>query len=256
MQRSSRLDAQSPLPAALKTTWAAALTLAMLTGGGALGATLTVTSLADDGPGSLRQAVRTANASSGVADTIVFGVNGTITLASRLPDIDDDLTIDGTGAVVTLSGNQRAQLLFVAAGTRARIRGLTLADGFCASPCSGGAIVNVGCLDVEMSSFLGNSAVLGGAIHNFGRLRVWASAFTANSARFGGAIHNFDQLEVLGSSFNGNTAAHAGGAIYNFDRLTVVGSSFWGNRAATLGDDVHDPGGTANTVSLDFEPCS
>ena len=197
-----------------------------------------------------------ANSSVGIADTIVFGVSGTITLASRLPDIDDEVTIDGTGAVVTLSGNQRVQLLFVAAGKRARIRGLTLADGFCASPCSGGAIVNVGCLDVETVTFLGNSALLGGAIHNFGRLRVSASAFSANSALFGGAIHNFDQLEVVGSTFNGNTAANAGGAIHNFDRLTVVGSSFWGNRAANLGDDIHDPGRAANTVTLDFKPCS
>lgn len=204
--------------------------------------TLTVTSLADDGPGSLRQAVAAANASTGVADTIVFHVSGTITLASRLPDIEDELTIDGRDAAVVLSGNKAVQVLFVGPGKRASIRGLTLADGHCASPCSGGAIVNVGFLEVSESHFAGNSALLGGAIHNFGDLKVLASRFSGNSAVFGGAIHNFDRLEVVSSTFSGNSAAMGGGAIHNFDRLTVVGSVFFGNHAGQVGGCIHNVG--------------
>ena len=65
----------------------------------ALAATFTVTSTADSGAGSLRQAILDANAAAG-ADLIDFNVGGggaqTIVLASVLPTITDALTIDGT----------------------------------------------------------------------------------------------------------------------------------------------------------------
>src|SRR5689334_19716773 len=66
-------------------------------------ATFTVTSTADSGAGSLRQAILDANASVGTADTINFNTPPagaktiTPTLASGpLPTITDELTIDGT----------------------------------------------------------------------------------------------------------------------------------------------------------------
>ncbi len=61
-------------------------------------ATFTVTSSADSGPGSLRQAITDANAAGG-ADTIAFAIVGsgvhTIALATELPDITGPVTIDG-----------------------------------------------------------------------------------------------------------------------------------------------------------------
>jgi hypothetical protein len=61
-------------------------------------ATFTVTNTNDTGAGSLRQAILDANASSG-GDTIAFNIAGagvhTITLASGLPTISDELLIDG-----------------------------------------------------------------------------------------------------------------------------------------------------------------
>lgn len=198
--------------------------------------------MADVGPGSLREAIHAANASAGVADTIVFQVSGTIRLASRLPDIVDDLTIEGSGQQVTVSGGKAVQLLFVAAGRRVHINQLTLADGYCAPPCSGGAIANVGFLEVNASRFIGNAALLGGAIHNFGGLKVTQSTFQGNSAKFGGAIHNFDQLEISDSTFTANAAAQDGGAIHNFDRLTVVGSRFGDNSARHKGGGINNLG--------------
>jgi S-layer homology domain len=60
--------------------------------------TYTVTSTADAGPGSLRQAITDANASLG-ADTIAFNIVGsgvqTIVPVTSLPAITDALTIDG-----------------------------------------------------------------------------------------------------------------------------------------------------------------
>lgn len=217
-------------------------TAAALSIGIAHGATLTVTSLADSGVGSLRDAITAANASVGVADTINFSVSGTITLASRLPDIADDVTIDGTGNHITVSGNNAVQVMFVGAGKTLNLAALTINNGTCASPCSGGAILNAGTLKVTRSTFSGNSALLGGAIHNFGTLEVTGSEFSGNSARIGGAIHNFDKLTVTNSAFTGNSATGAGSAIYNFDLLEVIGSTFTGNSAiGARGDISNDP---------------
>ncbi len=72
---------------------------------GLLAATITVTTTADSGAGSLRQAILDSNASPGVVDTIAFNITGagcagvpavcTIKPASWLPDIVDPLIIDG-----------------------------------------------------------------------------------------------------------------------------------------------------------------
>ena len=75
-----------------------ALLLALVPAGSALAVTLTVTSTADSGPGSLRQAILDANANPG-ADGVVFNIAGagpqTIQPVSALPAITEPLTIDG-----------------------------------------------------------------------------------------------------------------------------------------------------------------
>ncbi|MEQ1747689.1 MAG: hypothetical protein ABMA02_19835, partial [Saprospiraceae bacterium] len=59
--------------------------------------TYTVSNTNNTGAGSLRQAITDANANPG-ADIIDFSVAGTLTLASALPSITQELTIDGTTA--------------------------------------------------------------------------------------------------------------------------------------------------------------
>lgn len=58
-----------------------------------------VTTTADNGPGSLRQAIIYANTNAGV-DTIAFAISGagprTITLAAPLPEITEPVVVDGT----------------------------------------------------------------------------------------------------------------------------------------------------------------
>ena len=72
---------------------------------GAVAATLTVTTTADSGAGSLRQAILDSNASPGVLDTIAFNITGagcagipavcTVKPASVLPNIIDPVIING-----------------------------------------------------------------------------------------------------------------------------------------------------------------
>ena len=99
----------------------------------AYAATYTVTNLNDSGAGSLRQAILDANATA-VADTINFSVSGTITLASSLPDIaaqvaGGELTIDGVGRTVTISGNNAVRVLMVGGGAALYLQNLTIANG-------------------------------------------------------------------------------------------------------------------------------
>jgi parallel beta-helix repeat protein len=73
---------------------------AVSAGGGnaSVGAVFTVTTGADSGPGSLRQAIMDANAAPG-EDTIAFAIGSgraTIAIQSYLPTITDSVTIDGT----------------------------------------------------------------------------------------------------------------------------------------------------------------
>jgi parallel beta-helix repeat protein len=82
-------------------------------------ATFTVTTLADSGPNSLRDAIIGANLLPG-QDTIDFSVTGTITLSTILPEVTDSIILYGQD--ITLQGNGDS---FVA--------GLTLHSGAAAS---------------------------------------------------------------------------------------------------------------------------
>ena len=67
--------------------------------------TLVVSNLNDAGPGSLRAAILSANATpAGNSTLITFCVNGTITLASSLPTIARHVTINATTAPTHVSG--------------------------------------------------------------------------------------------------------------------------------------------------------
>jgi hypothetical protein len=90
-----------------------------------------VTNTNDLGAGSLRQAITDSNASDSSADTITFGVTGTITLNSGLPAISSSggaLTITGPGdTLLTINGNQGDFSIFsVASGGNLFISGVTV----------------------------------------------------------------------------------------------------------------------------------
>src|SRR6516164_155589 len=72
--------------------------------------TFTVTNTGDSGDGSLRQAILDANAAAGADvinfDAAAFSTPSTIRLLSSLPDVTDDLTVNGPAAArLTISGD-------------------------------------------------------------------------------------------------------------------------------------------------------
>src|SRR5262249_17764118 len=137
--------------------------------------TLTVSSLADTGPSTLRAAITTADSgASSNTYAINFSVTGTITLESALPDLSNSIAIQGPGAAsLTVrrdppSGTFR--VFTVDSGATASISGLTIANG---RTGSGGGVFNSGTLKVSSctlsSNFAGSS---GGGIENTGMLTV------------------------------------------------------------------------------------
>jgi len=115
---------------------------------------LVVTNLNDRGAGSLHSAITSANAAAS-DDMITFSVDGTITLASALPDLANSgtLTITGNGVANTLiSGNNSVRVFTVASGANVTLNTLTLTDGSAddgkddinSANDSGGGILNIG----------------------------------------------------------------------------------------------------------------
>ena len=98
----------------------------------------TVLTLSDSGAGSLRAAIDAANsAAAGTATDITFSVNGTITLASALPAITNEVIIDGTSApthtaggapVVEINCDGHAGLQFSAGSADSELLGVAVDD--------------------------------------------------------------------------------------------------------------------------------
>ena len=109
-------------------------------------APLTVTTAADSGPGSLRDAITLANLSL-EQDTIRFApaVTGTITLQSALPDLSTAIVLEGPGASTltvarsAVAGTPNFRIFTVTAGAEVTISGLTLTGG---RAMEGGGIFN------------------------------------------------------------------------------------------------------------------
>jgi hypothetical protein len=120
-----------------------------------------VTSTADAGAGSLREAL--ANVCTG--NTITFNLAGagphTITLTSGELAVTKNVTINNnSGEGITVSGNSASRVFNVNTGITAAIVGLTISGG---SAASGAGIQNNGTLTVVNSTLSGNNATADGA---------------------------------------------------------------------------------------------
>lgn len=218
--------------------------------------TFLVSNTLDSGPGSLRQAILSANTMSG-ADTVRFqdGLDGTIRLTSGQLTITDALTILGPNSNddnrLTVSGNDASRVFNIAPGTTVAISGLRIANGLADGTASdvastGGGILNRGSLSLSDVVLFNNRAVgdpsvvvpihplfvtvgggVGGGVANFGSLTVTDSTFTGNLAQ-GADNADSSATPFPGPSFPGNGV---GGAIHNSGVASVTDSRFTGNRA-------------------------
>ncbi len=218
-------------------------------------AVLTVTNLLDQGAGSLRAAV--ASAQDG--DTVQFagGLKGQITLTTGEIAIPHSIGIDGPGAdVITVSGNHASRVFDIAVMLTVDISGLTIADGSRAGD-KGGGILNAGTLTVANSLLSDNFARFGGGIANSGTLTVVSSTLSYNSVfssleADGGGIYNQGTLVLAGSVLSGNSASDLGGGIDNTatGQATITGSTLDGSSARGPGGAILNQGTLTGTGSI------
>jgi hypothetical protein len=221
----------------------------------------TVTTLLDNVPGSLREAI--ARTEPGGTVDFELGLSGIITLTAGQLTIDHDLTIAGPGAeVITVSGNNASRVFRIAASVTVTLAGLTITNGRATGAnAQGGGIFNAGTLTINNSTLSGNTAVgggsvgfgLGGGIYNAGTLAISGSTLSGNAAvgsgvtigfGLGGGVYNAGTLTVSNSTLSGNATRGStggsglGGGIANGGTLTISGSTLSGNTARG------SPGGT------------
>ena len=184
-------------------------------------ANITVTSAADSGAGTLRQALTDV----GVGETVTFSTPGmTVNLDTQLViaknlTIDGDLNNDGV-ADVTISGQYKTQVLKVDSGVTATLDGLVITKGLAAGDGSNGG------------SGISAANLLGAGISNFGNLTLNNVSVTENAASGGGGG---------GGVVNGNFGGAGGGG-------GAVGGGN-GGRGGSTGNGSGVYAGTAGTAN-------
>lgn len=232
-------------------------------------ATITVTTTADDGAGSLRQALRNAKASAG-ADTIVFDLPGPgphiIALARYEVAIDSDVTLlndrPGDEAIAIEGGGDGSSgLLYnvfnVIGGNHATLAGLTVRKGSRSNITSSGGFLTLRNCTVSDN----NNGSFGGGIEYSGvELTLVNCLFTRNRAGSGGAIRyssvagEESVMTAINCMFADNSATDSfdgrigGGAIYagTTGTLVLTDCTFANNSAANGGGAIFNDGPQAN----------
>ena len=206
----------------------------------ACAATITVTSLADTGPGTLRSAISISESNADATNTIVFatGLTGTISLASTLAITNKGVAITGPGSdKVTVSGISAVRVFYIA-GVHVTLSGLTVANGY--STYGGGVFSSSATLDIADTKFTGNGASSGGGavFANGGTVTVTNATFTGNTAGTdaGALFLNSAAATIRTSTFASNTAAQAAGGVTAYgSNVTVTDSVFTANSAHWAG---------------------
>jgi predicted outer membrane repeat protein len=196
-----------------------------------------VTSDADSGPGTLREALIAANASTGVLDTITFDPAVTaIDLTSGALEITDPVTITGPGAgLLTIDGGGLDRVLSVTTNStvQSTVSGVTLTGG--GGAYAGGAVnsydANLWLADVTLT---GNTASgYGGAVYGRGgTLTIVDSEISGNnSGEDGGGLYlDSTDATITNTMITGNTNVDDGGGIYaSNSTVTITGGSITDN---------------------------
>lgn len=229
----------------------------LLTIGNSLEAAIVVVnSLSDNGNGSLRQALSTANP----GDTIQIVAQGTLFLSSGNLTVNKNLSVAGSGVdKFVINAQQLSYHFLITSNAAVTVSDLTLTNGYnqVNSPeGQGGAVRNFGSLALTRCAVLDSSSEFGtgGGIYNEGRLMLQQCVIGGNIALDGGGISNNREtgsLQMNACTVTDNAAGFGdGGGIVNSGTALVTNSTISRNFAA------FDGGGIGNFGLLNLQSCT
>jgi autotransporter-associated beta strand protein len=232
------------------------------------GPSILVTTTADSGAGSLREALAAATNNN----TILFATNvtGAIKLTTGELIVNQNLSVLGPGPVIlAVDGNAAGRVFHISNGVAAFISGLTITNGAVSGSSDGH--VGGGIWNDHATLTLSNCTVIfnnagngpGGGIFNDGTsgsatLSIIASALSQNYAlsNAAGGIYNYGYggnatVSITASTFDRNSAGGSSGAgagIFNESgtgsaTVTVTNSTFNFNIAGQYGGGIYNVGG-------------
>src|SRR5690606_1283914 len=240
----------------------------LMTTGIAIGQTYNVTSGANNGPGTLRNAINQANSDAFTPSFITFDPAITVLLTAGQLVVNDELVItgnaDGSTIIDGTNANNRALRFVDVSGSFDQLTFKNFT-----SNANGGSVVaqNAGTFDVSNCVFTNNEAqgVNGGGalyLNNVANSTVTDSEFNSNTATAtagsGGAIfvNSSGVLVVSNSTFTGNSAVRAGGAVetnsagmISFTNSNFVNNTAIGGTAPGNGGAFHISGGGNSTFT-------
>ena len=197
-----------------------------------------VTTLADSGEGSLRDAVTQSFAVAPVS----FAISGTIVLTSGELNITAPVSISGPGAPnLAISGGHNSRIFTIGVSNSVTISDLTIRDGQAAIDLGGGGIYNLGNLRLKNCLVSSNrsgdgfglfttihSAGIGGGIQNDGVMSVVGCTLAGNKAGNGGSVSG-------GFGYGYGGSGGYGGGIGNTGIMLVTNCTIAGNSCGTGG---------------------
>lgn len=232
---------------------------------------------------TLRAAIEEANALPGCGPhTITVDGSGTIDLATALPDLNANMTINASGASSltvrrsTVAGTPDFTVFTIVSGRTVTLNGLTISNG---RNSIGAGVRNNGVLTVESCVITGNTAYSlgtgvsalsrGGGIFQSGSgtsLTLSNSTVSGNQsiaettgtnaadAQGGGIQRGSGSLTITNSTISGNTAqsitpnatsgtARGGGLYLSSNGTLAVTNATISNNSATGGDTANEGGG-------------
>ncbi|MCW6035928.1 CHAT domain-containing protein [Spirulina subsalsa FACHB-351] len=215
----------------------------------------TVTNNNDNGAGSLREQINTANGTLFVADEIRFAQSFTILLNSELMIASNggDLTINGGTNQIILDGQNNTRVLRIqgtGGSPNVTLENLTIRNGNATTGPGGGILdQSPGTLTINNSIITNNvtgGMYSGGGISSIGNAIITNSTISNNTAtgNAGGGIDMSGTLTITNSTISNNTSTNSsGGGVHIGGTVTVNNSTFSNNVANS------DGGGIAATTA-------
>jgi len=208
-----------------------------------------VTSVANSGPGSLRDTVAAVPAGGTVSFAPILE-GQTIELSGGRIILDKNLTLDASALDhLTISASGTSQILEVTGGDTVRLIHLQISDG---EGLNGGGIYNEGDLTLENCVLSDNGGNSGGAIYNAesGVIELIGCDLLVNTSLVGGAIYNEGELTMSGCTLSENYSEDEAGAVFNAGSFTATESAITSNTANFFG------GGISSTGLLSMTRCT